>query len=647
MKKLLLDVEARSRCDLTKAGARRYAVDPSTQITTACWKWTGERVVHSACNIPGLAHLGNSTMASFTAAIAEADRIVAHNIACDASVIFSTIGPCGLDLSKLDDTMARAQRAALPGGLDALCGALGVQGKSMDGHRLVMATCKPRKDGTFNEDPALFKALLDYNVQDVRCLESVDRMLPPLSPDELEIWRRTWRKNARGLPLDIELCERIAAKRAEIELEIANDLRGLTGGAVTAITQRARIQEWCKSKGVPIPNLQRATVESWLDMEAMPFDVYQVLTILFDSGGSAPTKAQALLDRHVAGTFQDATRYYGARSGRGTSEGANLFNLVRPSGKHDATQVIERLKAEPDGKFTNTELSDVLRGVVRAPVGKLLIDADLANIELRISLWLAGDSKKLELLRNGADLYAATAANALNIPGLTKKTHPKERQMFKSVVLGGGYGVGVDKLFNAFKTNKDLPYEVRRDLTHSQVAAIHAGYRDANAPLQMMWKGLGEAMRASLAYRGAIVPACGGKVGFFWRKDEDVMDLTLPSGRKILHYKPRINEEGELTFWRAKHGRMMEQRTWGGALTEILSQSIARDVIVAVERAIEAELPDVHLILDIYDSVVALSPENVAHERMGQIVEIMRRVPDWAPGLPLDAEATVTERMEK
>lgn len=303
MKKLLLDIETRSRCDLTKAGARRYAVDPSTQITTACWKWADERVVHSACNLPGLAHLGNSTMASFTAAIAEADRIVAHNIAFDASVIFSTLGPCGLDLDKLDDTMARAQRAALPGGLDALCEALGVQGKSMDGHRLVMATCKPRKDGTFNEDGALFKALLDYNVQDVRCLESVDRMLPPLSPDELEIWRRTWRKNARGLPLDIELCERIAAKRAEIELEIANDLHGFTGGAVTAITQRARIQEWCKSKGVPIPNLQRATVESWLDMEVMPFDVYQVLTILFDSGGSAPTKAQALLDRHVAGTF--------------------------------------------------------------------------------------------------------------------------------------------------------------------------------------------------------------------------------------------------------------------------------------------------------------------------------------------------------
>ena len=647
MKKLLLDIETRSRCDLTKAGARRYAVDPSTQITTACWKWADERIVHSACNIPGLARLGNSTMANFMAAIAEADRVVAHNIAFDASVIFSTLGPCGLDLNKLDDTMARAQRAALPGGLDALCEALGVQGKSMDGHRLVMATCKPRKDGTFNEDGALFKALLDYNVQDVRCLESVDRMLPPLSPDEIEIWRRTWRKNARGLPLDTELCERIAAKRAEIELEIANDLRGLTGGAVTAITQRARIQEWCKSKGAPIPNLQRATVESWLDMETMPFDIYQVLTILFDSGGSAPTKAQALLDRHVAGTFQDATRYYGARSGRGTSEGVNMFNIARPSGKYDTGEVIKRLAAEPGGKFTNTELSDVLRGAIKAPSGFLIIDSDLSNIELRKSLWLAGDHQKLELLRSGNDLYAATAAAALGIPTLTKKSHPKERQAYKKVVLSGGYGVGIDKLFISFKSDKDLPYEYRRDLTYSQVAAIHAGYRDANAPLQMTWKGLGEAMRAALAYRGAIVPACGDKVSFFWRKDEDVLDIILPSGRKILHYKPRINEEGELTFWRAWRGKMLEQRTWGGGILELICQASARDILTATERAIEAELPDVHLILDIYDSVVALAPEDVAHERMGQIVEIMRRVPDWAPGLPLDAEATVTKRMEK
>ena len=645
--KIYVDLETRSKVDLKAAGARRYAADPSTQITTASWRIAGANRNKLACNIRGLEHLGRNPMAEFVRDLNQATHIVAHHINFDANVIFATLGPCGLALEKLDCTMARAQRLSLPGGLDELCTALGLPGKDPNGHRLVMATCKPKKDGTWNEDPEIFRQLLAYNDQDVNALVGVDQVLAPLPPEELEIWRRTWRKNARGLPLDIELCQRIASRRAEIELEIANDLRELTGGAVTAVTQRARIVEWVRCRGLELPNTQRATLEVWLESMDLPYDVWRVLTIMFESGGSAPTKAQALLDRHVQGYFQDATRYFGARSGRGTSEGVNMFNIVRSSGKNKASEVISRLKNEPNGVFNNTELSDVLRGVVVAPPGYLLIDADLSNIELRISLWLAGDKEKLHLLSNGADLYAATAAKALNIPDLNKKTHPKERQMFKSVVLGGGYGVGVAKLFNAFKTNKDLAYEVRRDLTYAQVAAIHAGYRDTNAPLQIMWKGLDAAFRAALAYRGVIVPACDGKVSFFWRKDADVLELTLPSGRKIPHYRPRINEEGEAVFWRAKYGRMLECRTWGGALTEILSQAIARDVLVDIEEAVERELPDVVEIMDQYDSVIALAPEAVAHARLEQILAIMRRVPAWGAGLPLEGEGYVDIRVSK
>jgi hypothetical protein len=943
--KLYLDIETRSRCDLKAAGARRYAADPSTQITTASWRWAGDPRSFDACNVPGLEHLGNSSMSAFKEAIQQANHIVAHHINFDASVIFATLGPCGMTLEKLDCTMARAQRMSLPGGLDALCESQGLQGKSLDGHRLVMATCKPRKDGTFNEDPAIFRQLLAYNVQDVRCLEAVDKILPPLPPDELEIWRRTWRKNALGLPVDIELCQRIAAKRHEIELQLSRDLRSLTGGAVATVSQNKRIMEWMHKQGVKIPNLQKATVESWLDMEDMPLDAYQVLTHLFESGGSAPIKAQALLDRQVHGIYQDGTRYFGARSGRGTSEGCfgrgtlvltaegwkrivdvargdrvwdgsawvshggllcqgyqktiqihgltvtgshlvlsgktwvsaqqlkhapwwriralatgsasllslvlyerakftslssvtaarrsalsvgkkllrgalkaaltaidngtqrffgtggamktlrsagllygcsqsslafttvaptqttktgitteagasasrlsgstalyggrsrpekfltppgaalfwstfsswrttasrvisltesitmqatnrvifvlstaakmqkigaqqellkkigcfsevydlsncgpknrfmilssagpllvhncNFFNIARPSGKHDTEAVIRRLKAEPDGAFDNTELSDVLRGAVVAPEGYKLLDVDLSNIELRLSLWFAGDREKLDLLGSGKDLYATTAGLAMGIPELTKKTHPKERQAYKKVVLSGGYAIGPVRLFTAFKTDKDLPYEYRKDLTYAQVAAIHAGYRDTNWRLQACWKELDQAARAALFNRGAVVPACGGKLLFTWRKDVNILELRLPSGRTIPHYQPRISDEGEFVFYRAKFGRMLESRAFGGSWLEIACQSAARDVLTGVERQVEAELPDVRLLLDIYDSVVALAPTPVAEQRMHQIINIMRRVPAWAEGLPLDAEGMFGDRMSK
>jgi DNA polymerase bacteriophage-type len=235
----------------------------------------------------------------------------------------------------------------------------------------------------------------------------------------------------------------------------------------------------------------------------------------------------------------------------------------------------------------------------------------------------------------------------MGIPDLTKKTHPKERQAYKKVVLSGGYQIGVDRLFNAFKIDKDLPYEYRRDLTCSQVAAIHAGYRDANMPLQMVWRGLDDAARNAVYYRGARVPVCDGKLEFHWRKDVDILELRLPSGRIIPHYRPGINEDGELTFWRARYGRMMESRSFGGSWLEIACQSTARDILTGVEAAVERELPDVRLILDVYDSVVGLAPKAVAKERMEQILTIMRRVPDWAPGLPLNGEGYVAERMMK
>jgi hypothetical protein len=45
--------------------------------------------------------------------------------------------------------------------------------------------------------------------------------------------------------------------------------------------------------------------------------------------------------------------------------------------------------------------------------------------------------------------------------------------------------------------------------------------------------------------------------------------------------------------------------------------------------------------------VVALAPAAVAEQRMEHILEIMRRVPAWATGLPLNGEAYCASRMQK
>ena len=76
-------------------------------------------------------------------------------------------------------------------------------------------------------------------------------------------------------------------------------------------------------------------------------------------------------------------------------------------------------------------------------------------------------------------------------------------------------------------------------------------------------------------------------------------------------------------------------------------QSATRDLVTAAEADIESELPDVHLILDVYDSILALAPAHLAKERSAQMREIMKRQRSWTAGLPLDCEGYESSRMRK
>lgn len=315
------DLETRSIVNLKTAGARRYAADPSTQITVAVWQFRG--VKKRAC--PVHPHLGNTDLGELYSDIRQCRRFVAHHANFDVNILLRQNPFLELPLSKIDCTMGRAQALALPGGLDEVCTALGIRGKDPAGRAAVMATCRPQRDGTFNESLGVYKTLCTYADQDRECLIELDARLPPLSPDERLIFERTWRKNELGLPIDVALATAIALRRQEIEQESTQRLMELTRNAVTKLSQRSRIQAWIESKGEQLESTQKHIVAEKLADENLHPDVREVLELLQAEGGSAPLKAQALLDRHVGGWYKDATRYFGARSGRGTSEGANMF----------------------------------------------------------------------------------------------------------------------------------------------------------------------------------------------------------------------------------------------------------------------------------------------------------------------------------
>ena len=637
--KLLADVETRSRVELKKSGVRRYASDPSTQITTAVWHFRNQ--LKTACTVHP--QLGTHTMADFYDDIRECERFVAHHAGFDVNVILGQNPFVQIPLHKIDCTMARAQALALPGKLEGLCRALGIKGKDPRGHALVMATCKPKKDGTFNEDLQTFRELLEYNIQDVDCLINCDARLAPLTPSERKIWERTWRKNEIGIPIDMHLATAIALRRQEIEQESTATLMELTANAVTKLSQRKRIVDWANSgnRAANLDNTQKHVVAEKLQDENLHPDVRLVLELLQSEGGSAPMKAQALLDRSIGGYYKDATRFFGARSGRGTSEGANLFNIARPSGKYDISKTITELKAGQ--RHNNVALTDCLRGCIVSPDGWTLCDNDLSNAELRIALWMAGDTERLNILAtSGSDLYMANAIKILKLPpDATKNTHPKQRQVFKSVTLGGNYELG-PKTYMAHQRKEGR----RIDINEASVDIY--GYRDAN-PLLFGTNGLLPALKDAFKFAiyeppGRIFPA--GKIAF--QKDtHGTVWMLLPSGRAVPHYSAHVSYGGEMAFFRAKFGTMLRQRAFGGSLLEISAQSITRDLITAAEEDIENELPDVYVGLDVYDSILAWAPKNVAVERSEQMRALMRRPRTWTAGLPLDCEGYESDRMRK
>lgn len=91
-------------------------------------------------------------------------------------------------------------------------------------------------------------------------------------------------------------------------------------------------------------------------------------------------------------------------------------------------------------------MSSWLRAIIQPPEGFVFTEMDYSNQEYYIGAKLSGDKNMLAAYLDGDPyLYFGKQAGVIPPEG-TKETHPKERQMFKSTVLGLQYGMGVEKL---------------------------------------------------------------------------------------------------------------------------------------------------------------------------------------------------------
>ncbi len=96
--------------------------------------------------------------------------------------------------------------------------------------------------------------------------------------------------------------------------------------------------------------------------------------------------------------------------------------------------------------------SQMRRFFVAAP-GKVLVDADYSQIELRLLAHISGDEAMREAFLTGADIHRSTAARVYGIP--EEEVTPALRSSAKAVNFGIVYGIG------AFSLSKDIGVSVK------------------------------------------------------------------------------------------------------------------------------------------------------------------------------------------
>lgn len=99
-----------------------------------------------------------------------------------------------------------------------------------------------------------------------------------------------------------------------------------------------------------------------------------------------------------------------------------------------------------------TELGSRMREYFPAPSGKLLIDADYSQIELRLLAHISGDPLMCKAFNEGADIHTATAARVFGVS--EDEVTPELRKRAKAVNFGIVYGIGDYSLSQDLKITK-------------------------------------------------------------------------------------------------------------------------------------------------------------------------------------------------
>ncbi len=641
---LSIDIETKSSVDITKAGAYRYAQSEDFEILLFACKYDEEEV--QLVDLTAEEHIPEWILTALMN-----PNVIKH--AYNAAFEWYCLNTAGYrtPLEQWNCTMIHGLYCGYTAGLDATGKAIGIpqdKQKLSTGKALIRYFCTPCKPTKSNggrswnlpkHAPEKWELFREYCKQDVVTENEILKRLQafPVPKEEQRLWRMDILMNAYGVRVDTNLIAgALAIDSHSTECLTAEAFR-ITG--LSNPNSATQLQQWLSGKGVDIPNLQKATVEEYLQREDLPDDARKILEIRQQLGKTSIKKYVAMdtakgADDRVRGL----TQFYGAnRTGRWAGRLVQLQNLPRNYLKTlDYARNLVKDKNYDGIKLLYGNVPDTLSQLIRTAFipsdGNKFVVADFSAIEARVIAWLAGEQWVNEVFATHGKIYEATASQMFHVPiEKIAKGNPEYslRQKGKVATLALGYQGGTAALIAMGALNMGLAEEELPDIVQR--------WRSANPRIRDLWYAVEQ---AALTTMQTAQPQ--GIYGLIFRYEGDLvygqsfLTVQLPSGRKLFYPKPFLQENqfGKMAIHYYTVGQQTRKwevaSTYGGKMTENIVQAIARDCLAETLKRIDRM--GLQVVFHVHDEVIIDAPVSIT---VDEICDLMAEPIPWAPGLIL------------
>lgn len=693
MKKLHIDIETFCELDLTKVGTFAYVAHPSFRIILFAYRWDddAETTQLDLYDDPQGYGIPNDVWEALTDDDVQKE---AHNAWFEFICIRAAYGLHDyMAVEQWRCTMIKAAYLGLPLKLGIVAKVLGLatqkdtRGKQLMGF-FSWPVKKPKKsDGyrTINrpEDmPAEWQEYRQYNATDVDVEYEIDKYCskyPPVPNIEWERWFMDFYINERGVGIDVEFIEAAIASNARFTENILAEMTAIAG--LDNPNSAPQIKAWLLEElGEAPKSIGKEWLQANIGSGLLPEHVDRLLELRrIASKGSISKYATMLAWGWYDGRLRGMFQFYGAnRTGREAGRGVQPQNLKKTAldvgkflkeaavlkvsysdaqirGLHagslereGSVEVAKEAIIKDIAELLYDDVPDLISRLVRTALipadGHSFPVADFSAIEGRVVAWLAGEDWALDVFRTHGKIYEATAANMFNTP-------------FETILKGGvNYGLrakgkvatlalGYQGAVGAMLTMGALKEGLRED----ELKPIVNAWRAANPHIVKLWRKVEDAARYVIKKKKRYTLHLP-YTSLTFSYERNYMFIELPSGRRLAYYGAHLAKgdfSSESIYYyglgNGKNKGWQRISTYGGSLVENITQAVARDCLFeAMER-----MRHMPIIMHVHDEVVAEVPDEVAEDTLKEMLNLMKVIPLWASGLPLEGDGFITKFYKK